>query len=100
MANSTASLASLAATIAETASGLAAQLSNNGHPAPSFAEDGLVDYPKTPEVMGARMQLLDAVTDMYRLAMGPTDMAFMNPIFVSENPQPRTVMRSGWLICV
>jgi hypothetical protein len=75
------SLVSLAETISETAKALTAQLRSSNLADPTFAEDSL-DYPKQAEVIGLRFQLLDAVNDMYRLAMGPHDMAFLNPLFV------------------
>ncbi|KAF4445637.1 Sterigmatocystin 8-O-methyltransferase [Fusarium austroafricanum] len=81
MATQTPSLTSLAETAQQTAAALAAKLEQGGHPAPSFAQDGLADYPKDPEVVGLRMQLLDATTDLYRLALGPTDSSFMAPLF-------------------
>ncbi|KAF5008064.1 hypothetical protein FDECE_5647 [Fusarium decemcellulare] len=77
------SLSSLAEAASQAANALAAKLEQEGHPAPSFAEDGLAEYPKSPEIMGARMQLLDAVTDLYRLALGPTDASFMEPLFLN-----------------
>lgn len=76
------SLASLAETISQTAGALAATLEKGGHASPSFALDSLVDYPKSPEVMGLRMVLLDAINDIHRLALGPTDVSFMTPLFV------------------
>jgi hypothetical protein len=75
-------LVTLAESIADTAKALAAQLKSSNSPLPSFAADGPSDYPKIPEVIGLRFQLIDAVNDMFRLAMGPNDMAFMNPISV------------------
>lgn len=85
MANQSPSLSSLAETISQTANALASKLQQDGFPAPSFTEDGLADYPKTPELMGLRMALLDATTDLYRLALGPIDTSFINPFFVSAN---------------
>ncbi|KAI5464393.1 putative O-methyltransferase [Mariannaea sp. PMI_226] len=83
MTSNNPSLASLAATISEAATALTALLDKNGLPAPSFAEDGLEDYPKLPELMGPRLQLLDAAADMFRLALGPNDFSFMNPLFLN-----------------
>ncbi|KAH7176437.1 O-methyltransferase-domain-containing protein [Dactylonectria macrodidyma] len=83
MADKTPSLVSLAKAISESANALAAKLEQEGSPAPSFAEDGLVDYPKHPEILGIRMQLLDAAADMYRLALGPTDTSFLGPLFLN-----------------
>lgn len=76
------SLTSLAESISQSAKALAATLEQGGHAAPSFALDGLVDYPKSPEVMGLRMVLLDAINDIHRLTLGPTDSSFMTPFFV------------------
>uniref|UniRef100_A0A8H7N0J7 O-methyltransferase C-terminal domain-containing protein n=1 Tax=Bionectria ochroleuca TaxID=29856 RepID=A0A8H7N0J7_BIOOC len=83
MANQSPSLKSLAETISQTANALAAKLEQDGFPAPSFAEDGLADYPKMPELMGIRMTLLDAVADLQRLALGPMDSNFLGPILLN-----------------
>jgi hypothetical protein len=91
MTNKAPSLTSLAETISQTSAALASKLAKDGHTAPSFAEDGLVDYPKSPEILGIRMQLLDAAADMYRLALGPTDASFLGPIFVRPPRSPTEV---------
>lgn len=83
MADTKASLTSLAATISETTAALTAILEKNNVPAPSFAEDGLVEYPRIPEAIGLRLQLIDAVSDLYLMAMGPSDMGFVQPLIVS-----------------
>ncbi|KAH6876328.1 S-adenosyl-L-methionine-dependent methyltransferase [Thelonectria olida] len=83
MTNATPSLTSLAEAISQASSALASKLEQDGHAAPSFTEDGLAEYPKSPEILGLRMQLLDAATDMYRLALGPTDASFLGPIFLN-----------------
>ncbi|RTE84727.1 hypothetical protein BHE90_000738 [Fusarium euwallaceae] len=77
------SLASLAETISQTANALAATLEKGGHAAPSFALDSLVAYPGSPDVMGLRMVLLDAINDIHRLTLGPTDVSFMTPLFMN-----------------
>lgn len=76
-------LKSLAATISETTDAISSVLESNNHPQPSFSEDGPLDYPKHPELAGLRFKLVDATLDMYRLAMGPSDMAFAHPLYVS-----------------
>jgi hypothetical protein len=83
-------LVSLAESIADTAKALAAQLKSSNSPLPSFAVDGPSEYPKVPEVIGLRFQLIDAINDLFRLAMGPNDMAFMNPISVCRLSQTIT----------
>ncbi|KPM41238.1 hypothetical protein AK830_g5307 [Neonectria ditissima] len=83
MASNTPSLTSLAEAISKLANALSSKLDQDGSPAPSFAENGLVDYPKSPELVGLRMQLLDATADMYRLALGPTDTSFLGPLFLN-----------------
>lgn len=85
MATPQASLTSLAATISEATAAITEILEKQGHPAPSFAQDGPSDYPKLPELMGPRFQLLGAISDLHRLAMGPMDMAFVNPLHVSHD---------------
>ncbi|KAF5546441.1 methyltransferase [Fusarium napiforme] len=80
MTTTTPSLTSLADAASQTATALAAKLEKGGFPAPSFEQDGLADYPKDPGIIGVRMQLLDATTDLYRLALGPTDSSFMGPL--------------------
>ncbi|KAJ4244805.1 hypothetical protein NW762_014383 [Fusarium torreyae] len=79
------SLTSLAEAASQAATALAAKLEQSGHAAPSFAEGGLADYPKDPEVLGLRMQLLDATTDLYRLALGPTDTFFLGPLLATHD---------------
>lgn len=76
------SLTSLAESISQAANALVATLEKGGHAAPSFALDSLSEYPKSPEVMGLRMVLLDAINDIHRLTLGPTDVSFMTPLFV------------------
>ena len=83
MANTNPSLESLAATISETANALSSKLKDSGLPPPSFAEDGLVEYPNVPELIGLRFQLIDAAADLYRLALGPTDNSIFAPLHVS-----------------
>ncbi|EMT74665.1 Sterigmatocystin 8-O-methyltransferase [Fusarium odoratissimum] len=82
--NNNPSLESLAATISETANALSAKLKESACPAPSFAEDGLVEYPKLPELNGLRFQLIDAAADLYRLALGPTDNSMFAPLHVGS----------------
>lgn len=84
-------LASLAASISDAANAIAKHLEDNGHPAPSFQEEGLERYPKDPQLMGLRFQLIEATSDLYHMALGPEDMAFMQPLFVS-NPDTRQVV--------
>ncbi|SPO05440.1 related to sterigmatocystin 8-O-methyltransferase precursor [Cephalotrichum gorgonifer] len=81
MAEANPTLTELAATISEAAQALTSYLEANNLPAPSFAEDGPADYPKAPEVIGARFQLLGALHDLVHLAMGPTEYPFIQPIY-------------------
>ncbi|KAK2923172.1 Winged helix-like DNA-binding domain superfamily [Fusarium oxysporum f. sp. vasinfectum] len=81
--NNNPSLESLAATVSETANALSAKLKESACPAPSFAEDGLVEYPKLPELNGLRFQLIDAAADLYRLALGPTDNSMFAPLHLN-----------------
>ncbi|EWZ80437.1 hypothetical protein FOWG_15530 [Fusarium oxysporum f. sp. lycopersici MN25] len=80
MTTTTPSLTGLAEAASQAATALAVKLEKGGYSAPSFEQDGLADYPKDPEIIGLRMQLLDATTDLYRLALGPTDSSFMGPL--------------------
>jgi hypothetical protein len=82
MTTTTPSLTSLAEAASQAATALAAKLEKGEFPAPSFEQDGLADYPKDPDIIGLRMQLLDATSDLYRLALGPTDSSFMGPLLV------------------
>lgn len=82
MTTTTPSLTGLAEAASQAATALAAKLEKGGYSTPSFVQDGLADYPKDPEIIGLRMQLLDATTDLYRLALGPTDSSFMGPLLV------------------
>lgn len=83
MPQATQTLTSLAGTISTCANGLAGQLQAGGFPAPSFDENGPSGYPLLPEVMNLRFQLLDAVNDLHRLVLGPTDEWFMGPFFAN-----------------
>jgi hypothetical protein len=85
------SLTSLAEAASRAATALTAKLEKDGHPSPSFEQGGLADYPKDPEIIGLRMQLLDATTDLYRLALGPTDSSFMGPLLVRETIHAQTL---------
>jgi hypothetical protein len=76
-------LVGLAATITETAQAITRHLEANSLPIPSFAENGPAAYPPAPEILGPRFQLLEALTDMFHLAMGPSDLTFMQPLLVS-----------------
>ncbi|KAF4473356.1 Sterigmatocystin 8-O-methyltransferase [Fusarium agapanthi] len=84
MTTTTPSLIGLAEAASQAATALAAKLEKGGYSAPSFAQHGLADYPKDPEIIGLCMQLLDATTGLYRLALGPTDSSFMGPFLVRE----------------
>lgn len=84
-------LASLAASISDAANAITKYLADNGHPAPSFQEEGLERYPKDPQLMGLRFQLIEATSDLYHMALGPEDMAFMQPLFVSNPNTSRVV---------
>ncbi len=75
-------LSGLAATIAEATKAITSYLNVNGLPQPSFSEDGPADYPKAPEIEGQRFQLIEALQDMLRLAMGPSESIFFQPLLV------------------
>jgi hypothetical protein len=77
------SLVNLAETVSQLAKILSAKLDEASIAQPSFAEDGLVDYPKSPEIAGVRLTLLDAVSDLHRLATGPTDNIFSGALFLN-----------------
>ncbi|KAF5612322.1 sterigmatocystin 8-O-methyltransferase [Fusarium subglutinans] len=79
MTATTPSLTDLAEAASQAATALAAKLEKGGYSAPSFVQDGLANYSTDPEIIGLRMQLLDATTDLYCLALGPTDSSFMGP---------------------
>ncbi|KAF4333372.1 methyltransferase [Fusarium beomiforme] len=92
MAPTTPSLTSLAEAASQAAAALAIKLEQGGHPAPSFEKDGLADYPKDPEIIGLRMQLLDATTDLYRLSLGPTDSSFMGPFLAIHDASVTNIL--------
>ena len=75
-------LKSLAATIVQSAEAITAYLDANNIPAPSFAEDSPFDYPKVPEILGPRFQLIDALSDLQHLILGASDGINFSPIFV------------------
>ncbi|KAH7311342.1 putative O-methyltransferase [Stachybotrys elegans] len=83
MADNVTALVKLAETISQTAKALSAKLEENGSASPSFELDGLVEYPKVPEIVGLQMQLIDAAADMHRLALGPTEASFVGPLFLN-----------------
>jgi hypothetical protein len=87
MAESGPTLNGLAAAITQAASAISSYIEEHKLPAPSFAENGPEKYPRAPEVQFARLQLLDAATDLLHLAMGPESYSLMYPIFVSRSVQ-------------
>lgn len=58
MAGTNESLTSLVVIISEKTNAISSPLNDNNCPTPSFAEDGPLDYPKIPEIMGLRFKLL------------------------------------------
>ncbi|KAF5987166.1 methyltransferase [Fusarium coicis] len=92
MTTTTPSLTSLAEAVSQAATALAAKLEKGGFPAPSFEQDGLADYPKDPDIIGLRMQLLDATSDLYRLALGPTDSSFMGPLLAFHDASVTNIL--------
>lgn len=87
MTESGPTLNSLAAVITQATSTISSYIDENKLPAPSFAENGPQTYPMAPEVQFARLQLLDAATDLLHLAMGPANYSLMYPVFVSKSVQ-------------
>ena len=85
MAQPSPNFESLVATISESSSAITSFLSSNKLPTPSFDENGPVGLPPDPEVQGARLQLLGALTDMLHLAMGPAFYSLLSPVWV-RNP--------------
>ncbi|KAJ4055577.1 hypothetical protein NW756_003282 [Fusarium oxysporum] len=92
MTTKTPSLTGLAEAASQAATALAVKLEKGGYSTPSFAQDGLADYPKDPEIIGLRMQLLDATTDLYRLALGPTDSSFMGPLLAFHDASVTNIL--------
>ncbi|RKL39695.1 hypothetical protein BFJ70_g5948 [Fusarium oxysporum] len=92
MTTTTPSLTGLAEAASRAATALAVKLEKGGYSAPSFEQDGLADYPKDPEIIGLRMQLLDATTDLYRLALGPTDSSFMGPLLAFHDASVTNIL--------
>ncbi|QKD62578.2 O-methyltransferase-domain-containing protein [Fusarium oxysporum Fo47] len=92
MTTTTPSLTGLAEAASQAATALAVKLEKGGYSAPSFEQDGLADYPKDPEIIGLRMQLLDATTDLYRLALGPTDSSFMGPLLAFHDASVTNIL--------
>ncbi|KAF4989556.1 hypothetical protein F66182_16642 [Fusarium sp. NRRL 66182] len=85
MAQPSPNFESLAATISESSDAITSFLKSRNLPTPSFDENGPADIPKDPEVQGARLQLLGALTDMLHLAMGPAFYSLFSPVWV-RNP--------------
>ncbi|RYC81797.1 hypothetical protein BFJ63_vAg15314 [Fusarium oxysporum f. sp. narcissi] len=92
MTTTTPSLTGLAEAASQAATALAVKLEKGGYSAPSFEQDGLADYPKDPEIIGLRMQLLDATTDLYRLALGPTDSSFIGPLLAFHDASVTNIL--------
>lgn len=82
MAELNPTLKGLAATISQAANAITSYLDAHNAPAPSFTEDSPAEYPSVPKVQGPRLQLIEALSDMMFLAMGPAEFCFMKPVFV------------------
>lgn len=80
MAQTQATLENLAATVVELSKSISSSLKSQGLEAPSFAADS-PNYPPNLEVQGPRMMLIETLSNMLYLAMGPTDVALMRPAF-------------------
>ncbi|KAH7121576.1 O-methyltransferase-domain-containing protein [Dactylonectria macrodidyma] len=80
MAHSQPTLLSLAALISDSTRAITSHLNENGHALPSFEEDGLKRYPHDPELRRLRLQLVEAASDLYQLAVGAADMCFLQPM--------------------
>ena len=94
MAELNPTLKNLAATISQTANAITSYLDAQNAPTPSFAEDSPVEYPSVPEVQGPRLQLIEALSDMILLAMGPAEFCFMKPVYVGV-PYIKSVFYAG-----
>lgn len=84
MAQPSPNFETLVATISESSSAITSFLKSNNLPTPSFDENGPADIPQVPEVQGARLQLLGALTDMLHLAMGPAFYSLFSPVWVRK----------------
>ncbi|GAM42008.1 O-methyltransferase [Talaromyces pinophilus] len=78
MAESGPTFNSLAAAITQATSTISSYIDEHKLPAPSFAENGPEIYPMAPEVQFARLELLDAATDLLHLALNNHDTMVMD----------------------
>lgn len=83
-------LDSLASKIAVHTKSITSYLDSNGLPAPSFAGNGVAEYPAVPEVQGARMSLIESLMDMLHLAMGGGEYIFTQSMVVCHTLSPVT----------
>ncbi|KAH8659815.1 O-methyltransferase-domain-containing protein [Xylariales sp. PMI_506] len=73
MAQSSTTLQSLAASIGELTEALTSQLKAASFPEPSFDPDAPESLPPAPEVQGPRLQLIENLTKMLHLVVGPSE---------------------------
>lgn len=67
-------LIKLAQTITRETEKIDVYLKENSIPAPSFEEDGLVDFPRLPEdIQKARLEVVRATVELKDLIVGPTE---------------------------
>jgi hypothetical protein len=76
------SLSALAGQIAASAKAIEEALKKKGAPLPSFDKDA-PPMPADPEILFAKMQLLDAVHDLRILVNGPEEYIFNQSVVVS-----------------
>lgn len=82
MAHGQETLGSLLAKVTELTTALTSHLESDGLPSVSFAADSKAEYALGPELTGARMKLIEALTDMLHLAKGGKDFIFMESLTV------------------
>lgn len=86
MAEEKPTLESLGATVAKLSKELSMQLKAVNHPEPSFAADGPVALPPTPDIQVPRLQLIETLMDMLHLATGPSEYIFQQSFELNHDP--------------
>ena len=86
MAQSQDTLNNLASRVAHHARAISSYINDHGLIAPSFAADNVAEYPKVPEVQGARLELIESLIDMLHLAIGGSEYIVTQSMVVCRFP--------------
>jgi len=87
-------LTDLAKTILAQAEAIDFALEKSNFPALSFEPDAPLGLPWTPEILGAKIQLLTALEDLNALAQGPSDLYGPGALAVNHGPNILNILNS------